>query len=97
MIILGFLQLFLIPVVENLGAVFHLAVSFGGVTSGTMIGIFAFGMFVKQGNTKGVIAGIISAMVGVGSILIGAQMVPKHPSLPFRTDGCSANLSEILM
>lgn len=82
---------------ENLGSVFHLAVSFGGVTSGTMIGMFTFGMFVKQGNTKGVIAGIVCAMVGVGSILIGAQMVAKPPTLPFRTDGCSANLMNELL
>lgn len=57
-----------------------------------MIGIFTFGMFVKQGNSKGVIVGIVSAVVIVGSILIGAQMVPKPSPLPFRTDGCSANL-----
>lgn len=83
---------------ENLGSAFQLAVSFGGVTSGTMIGMFTFGMFVKQGNTKGIIAGIICAMVGVGTILIGAQMVPKTSPLPFRTDGCSASLiTELLL
>lgn len=77
---------------------FHLAVSFGGITSGTMIGMFTFGMFVKQGNSKGVIAGIVSATIGVGTILIGAQMIPKPPALPFRTDGCIANvMNDVLL
>lgn len=86
---LGFFQLLLIPIVENLGSIFHLTLSFTGVTAGTMIGMFTFGMFIRKGNTTGVICGIIASLVGVGTILIGAQMVAKPPTLPFRTDGCN--------
>lgn len=92
---LGFFQLLLIPLVENLGSIFHLTLSFTGVTAGTMIGMFTFGMFVRNGNTKGVICGIIASMLGVGTILIGAQMVGKPETLPFRTDGCNTTLFDI--
>ncbi|XP_058448371.1 sodium-coupled monocarboxylate transporter 1-like [Malaya genurostris] len=91
-VILGFLVIGLVFVVEKLGQVMHMAISLSGITSGTLLGMFTSGMVSTVINTKGVIAGSVTSLLCIGSILVGAQMNPKHPPLPFRTDGCDASL-----
>ncbi|XP_053673858.1 sodium-coupled monocarboxylate transporter 1-like [Anopheles nili] len=87
---LGFLVLGLVFVAERMGQVMHIAISLSGVTSGTMLGMFSAGMVSRRVNTKGIISGSVVSMVLTGIIMIGAQLNPKPPMLPLRTDGCDA-------
>lgn len=51
-VVLGLITLALVFVVERMGTVFSLTISIQGLTAGTMLGIFSFGMIFRQGNTK---------------------------------------------
>ncbi|XP_050081695.1 sodium-coupled monocarboxylate transporter 1-like [Anopheles aquasalis] len=87
-VLLGVLVLGLVFVAERMGQVMHIAISLSGVTSGTMLGMFTFGMVSRRVNTKGIISASVVSMLLTGTIMIGAQMNPKPPMLPLRTDGC---------
>lgn len=50
--VLGLITLGLVFVVERLGTVFTVTFSIQGLTAGTMLGIFSFGMICRRGNTK---------------------------------------------
>ncbi|XP_055541915.1 sodium-coupled monocarboxylate transporter 1-like isoform X1 [Wyeomyia smithii] len=91
-ILLGVVVIGLVFVVEKLGQVMHMAISLSGITSGTLLGMFTSGMISTVINTKGVIAGSIASVLSIGTIMVGAQMNPKHPPLPFRVDGCEASI-----
>lgn len=92
-VILGILILSLVFIVEHLGQVFRVAISVSGLTAGTLLGLFTIGMVSRTVNTKGAIAGAIGSMSIVSVIMIGAQSLPKHPPLPFRTDGCDSSFN----
>ncbi|XP_062551794.1 sodium-coupled monocarboxylate transporter 1-like isoform X1 [Armigeres subalbatus] len=91
-VILGIIVIALVFVAEKMGEVMHMAISLSGVTSGTLLGLFSSGMLTSTINTKGAIYGAVMSMIATGSILIGAQLYPQHPFMPFRTDGCDVNL-----
>lgn len=91
-VILGVIVIALVFVAEKMGQVMHMAISLSGVTAGTLLGMFSSGMLFSTINTKGVIAGCVVSMISVSTILIGAQLNPKYPFMPFRTDGCDASL-----
>lgn len=87
-VLLGVIVIGLVFVAERMGQVMHMAISLSGVTSGTLLGMFSSGMLSSTINTKGVIAGSVASMISISTILIGAQLNPKPPLMPFRTDGC---------
>ncbi|XP_065079989.1 sodium-coupled monocarboxylate transporter 1-like [Ochlerotatus camptorhynchus] len=91
-VILGVIVIALVFVAEKMGQVMHMAISLSGVTSGTLLGMFSSGMLTSTINTKGVIAGSVVSMISISTILIGAQLNPKPPYMPFRTDGCDDSL-----
>ncbi|KFB45605.1 AGAP008359-PA-like protein [Anopheles sinensis] len=99
-VVLGFLVLGLVFVAERMGQVMHIAISLSGVTSGTMLGMFTSGMISRRMNTKGIISASVVSMILTGTVMIGAQLNPKPPMLPLRTDGCDefllANVTTIL-
>lgn len=51
-VILGCVTIGLVFVVERMGTILSFTISIQGLTAGTMLGIFTFGMFFRQGNTK---------------------------------------------
>lgn len=51
-VILGAITLGLVYVVEKMGTVFSFTITIQGLTAGTMLGIFTFGMICRKGNTK---------------------------------------------
>jgi Na+(H+)/acetate symporter ActP len=61
-------------VVEHLGGVFSIGIAFSGITSGTLLGLFAMGMLSRRFNTTGALWGSIISLVVVGFIMIGAQI-----------------------
>lgn len=87
-VILGCIMLSLVFVVEHLGSIFRLNYAINGLTIGAFFGIFSIGMFSRTANTKGVMCGAFVSLLVVGTIIIGAQSLPKPPALPFKTDGC---------
>lgn len=96
-IILGVIMLSLVFVVEQMGQVFRLNFVIAGLFVGTQLGMFSIGMMSRTANTKGVICGAIGALAVVGTIIIGAQSLPKQPPLPVRVDGCDPGLNVTLV
>ncbi|XP_055599842.1 sodium-coupled monocarboxylate transporter 1-like [Uranotaenia lowii] len=87
-VLLGVIVIALVFVAERMGQVMQMAISLSGVTCGSLLGMFTSGMISETINTSGVIAGSIVSVISIGTILVGAQMNPKAPTLPLRTDGC---------
>lgn len=75
---------------ERLSTVFELFVGMYAVTGGAIIGLFTVGMLCRRVNTNGAICGTIAAVLLVLIMIIGSQSAPQTPTLPMRTDGCSA-------
>lgn len=98
-VILGTTTLSLVFVVERMGQVFRLNFVIAGLFAGTQLGIFSIGMMSRTANTKGVICGAAASLLAIGTIIVGAQSLPKHPPLPVRTDSCvphfNATLAEV--
>lgn len=87
-VILGLVTLSLVFVVERMGQIFRLNFVIAGLFVGIQLGIFSIGMMSRSANTKGVICGAIGSLLVVGTVVIGAQSLPKPPPLPVRVDGC---------
>lgn len=87
-VILGVIMLSLVFVVEHLGSIFRLNYAINGLTIGAFFGIFSIGMMSRTANTKGVMCGAVGSLLVVGTIIIGAQSLPKPPPLSVRTDEC---------
>lgn len=92
-VILGLTMMSLVFVVEKMGQVFRLNFVIAGLFCGTQLGLFSIGMMSRTANSKGVTCGAICSLLVVGTIIIGAQSLPKQPPLPVRTDGCDPSLN----
>lgn len=95
-VILGMTMLTMVFVVDKLGQVFRLNFAIAGLFTGTLLGLFTVGMFSRTANTKGVFCGAIGSLTLMSILIIGAQSLPKHPPLPFRTDGCDPPINETI-
>lgn len=51
-IILGVFSTTMVFIVEHLGSILPLSISFGGMTGGPILGIFSLGMLIPFANTK---------------------------------------------
>lgn len=87
-VVLGIIMLSLVFIVEHLGSIFRLNYAINGLTIGAFFGIFSIGMMSRTANTKGVMCGAVVSLLVVGTIIIGAQSLPKTPPLPVRNDDC---------
>lgn len=73
-IFFGALSFALVFVVERLGSVLQVALSFNGMVGGVTLGLFSLGMFVPWANAKGAIAGALTSLAVVLWIGLGAQV-----------------------
>nr|XP_034190607.1 sodium-coupled monocarboxylate transporter 1 [Osmia lignaria] len=73
-IFFGVLSFALVFVVERLGSVLQVALSFNGMVGGITLGLFSLGMFVPWANAKGAISGAITSLIIVLWIGLGAQI-----------------------
>ncbi|XP_076652072.1 sodium-coupled monocarboxylate transporter 1 [Halictus rubicundus] len=83
----------LVFVVERLGSVLEVALSFNGMVGGITLGMFSLGMFVPWANAKGAISGAITGLVIVLWIGLGAQITVLNgqvhlDSKPISIDAC---------
>ncbi|KMQ94279.1 sodium-coupled monocarboxylate transporter 1 [Lasius niger] len=92
-IFFGALSFALVFVVERLGSVLQVALSFNGMVGGVTLGLFSLGMFVPWANAKGAIVGAITSLVVVLWIGLGAQVAAVNgqiqlDSKPISIAGC---------
>lgn len=73
-IFFGALSFVLVFVVERLGSVLQVALSFNGMVGGITLGLFSLGMFVPWANAKGAITGAVTSLVVILWIGLGAQI-----------------------
>ncbi|XP_067005282.1 sodium-coupled monocarboxylate transporter 1 [Anabrus simplex] len=100
-LVFGLLSFGLVFMVEQLGSVLQVALSFNGMVGGVTLGMFSLGMFFPWANSKGVLVGGITALALVMWIGTGAQVAiasgnmvdePKTTSI----EGCHCgNLTDL--
>lgn len=78
-VLFGVLSFALVFVVEQLGSVLQVALSFNGMVGGVVLGLFTLGMFFPWANAKGAVVGSATALGLVVWIGLGAQVrVSSH-------------------
>lgn len=92
----------LVFVVEKLGNIFSLGISIGGVTAGTLLGIFTLGMVCPRANATGARWGAYASLTIVSAIVMGAQLNIadgnlKYPSLPLNVCNGTTNATSIIL
>ncbi|XP_019874461.2 sodium-coupled monocarboxylate transporter 1-like isoform X2 [Aethina tumida] len=92
-IILGAICVALVFIVEKLGAVLQLTMSFGAISSGPSLGIFTMGVLLPWVNAKGALIGGISGLSFMSWLCIRAQSLIASgdltfPEKPVTTEGC---------
>ncbi|XP_075224865.1 sodium-coupled monocarboxylate transporter 1-like isoform X2 [Lycorma delicatula] len=95
-VILGLICVFMVFIIEKLGGLVQMAVSLSGLTNGSLIFIFAFGILFPWGTSKGALAGLVSSMVSMGWIAGGAQSAIAGGRMLFpgkitSVNGCPSN------
>ncbi|XP_017784801.1 PREDICTED: sodium-coupled monocarboxylate transporter 2-like [Nicrophorus vespilloides] len=89
----GALSFALVFVVEQLGSVMQVAISFNGMVGGVTLGLFSLGMFFPWANSKGAIVGSIVSMalivwMGLGQQIAIASGNLSEDSKPSSTEQC---------
>lgn len=77
----GVLSFALVFVVEQLGSVLQVALSFNGMVGGVVLGLFTLGMFFPWANAKGAVVGSVTALALVLWIGLGAQVAIANNAL----------------
>ncbi|XP_069699562.1 sodium-coupled monocarboxylate transporter 2-like [Periplaneta americana] len=102
-VIIGAICVGTVFLVDQVGGVLQLSMSMHGVASGSVFGLFTFGMFYPRGNAKGALIGSIVALVTMGWIVFGTQKALAertlvYPQLPTSAAACGFNdtIPEIL-
>lgn len=99
-IVYGIISFLLVFVVEQLGSVMQVAISFNGMVGGVTFALFTLGMFFPWTNSKGAISGGVAGLalvlwMGLGqqvSIASGIYIIPEKPT---SIQGCPClNLTE---
>ncbi|XP_037974048.2 sodium-coupled monocarboxylate transporter 1 isoform X1 [Plutella xylostella] len=88
----GALSFALVFLVERLGPVLQLALSFNGMAGGVSLGLFSLGMLFPWANTKGAVVGGVVGLALVVAAGGGAQLahLPLH-HLETSVEGCPAS------
>ncbi|XP_022915695.2 sodium-coupled monocarboxylate transporter 2-like [Onthophagus taurus] len=92
-VIIGVIGTLMVFVVEKLGGLLPLSISFSSITSGSLVGLFILGLFFPSANAKGALAGSITSLIFVSWIVIGSYYYKsigliKYIPKPTSADGC---------
>ncbi|XP_053593740.1 sodium-coupled monocarboxylate transporter 1 [Microplitis demolitor] len=90
-IFFGIFSFAFIFVIERLGSVLEVALSFNGMVGGVTLGMFSLGMFVPWANAKGAMTGAISAFLLVLWIGLGAQIAAFNGLIHIQTKQVSVS------
>uniref|UniRef100_T1HMD0 Uncharacterized protein n=1 Tax=Rhodnius prolixus TaxID=13249 RepID=T1HMD0_RHOPR len=95
---IGIVAVLLVTIVEKLGQLVEIAQGFGGMTSGTIQGIFLLGLFFPFANTTGALWGGLVSLITMtwlmaGNILANSNGLIRHVTKPMSTEMC-ANVTE---
>ncbi|KOC64351.1 Sodium-coupled monocarboxylate transporter 1 [Habropoda laboriosa] len=90
-IFFGALSFALVFVVERLGSVLQVALSFNGMVGGITLGLFSLGMFIPWANAKGAITGAITSLVIILWIGLGAQVAAFNGQIHLDSKPVSIN------
>ncbi|KAB0798655.1 hypothetical protein PPYR_09648 [Photinus pyralis] len=89
----GIISFGLVFIVEQLGSVMQIALSFNGMVGGVTLGLFSAGMFFPWTNSKGAVTGATVALAVVLWMGIGQQVAVANGSYvvqqkPVSVEGC---------
>ncbi|KAF2901935.1 hypothetical protein ILUMI_04248 [Ignelater luminosus] len=92
-VITGAICTSLVFVVEHMGGVLPLVVSFSGITGGPLLGLFCLGMLFPKANAKGALYGGVVSLLFCSCIVFGNQYYErmgmlKDLSKPVSIEGC---------
>lgn len=95
-VVSGLLSLVLIFVIEKLGGVLQISLSFHAVTHGPLLGLISLGMLFPIVNKKGALWGGIVSSILTSMLVFGAQVYifmgrVKRVYKPMSTEHCDAN------
>jgi len=92
----GILSFLLVFVVEQLGSLLQVALSFNGMAGGIMLGLFSLGMFFPWANSRGALVGSSVAMalvvwIGIGTQIAQTRGFESAEHKPTSLEGCHCN------
>ncbi|XP_077301640.1 sodium-coupled monocarboxylate transporter 1-like [Arctopsyche grandis] len=95
---MGALSLALVFVVEKMGTVLQLTMTFEAITNGPQLGIFSMGILFPWVNSMGALLGGISGLVIMSWVCLNAQVAIANgninfPHKPLSTEGCDYNFT----
>lgn len=93
-VVMGCICVGLVFLVEKMGGVLQVSMSFSGITGGPLLGLFTLGMLFPSANAKGALYGSISSFVFVGWMCAGQLMHIFNGNIVYETksvsvDGCN--------
>lgn len=90
---IGVISVLLVRVVEHLGNLLPIMISFTGVASGPLLGIFTLGILFPKANAKGAMVGALTALGMISTLFVTVQYYKAHKlitytSKPVSTETC---------
>ncbi|KAI5699745.1 hypothetical protein M8J75_007941 [Diaphorina citri] len=94
-ILYGVISFLLIFIVERLGSVLQITLTFNGMVGGVILGLFTLGMFFPWANSKGALWGALVAIctlfwIGIGTQIAQSQGFDPAIQKPISIAGCDA-------
>ncbi|XP_054091959.1 sodium-coupled monocarboxylate transporter 1 isoform X2 [Zeugodacus cucurbitae] len=78
-------------IVEKFSSILQVTYSIGGVTLGSVFGVYMLGMLVPRAHGKAAFWSVVASMVSMIVIVVGAQGRLKYSALPSSVENCPAN------
>ncbi|XP_037947006.1 sodium-coupled monocarboxylate transporter 1-like [Teleopsis dalmanni] len=75
-------------VVEKFSSILQMVYSIGGVTFGSVFGVFMLGMLVPRAHGRAAFWSVVASMLAMLVIILGAQGRIHYKTLPLTLDGC---------
>ncbi|XP_054746818.1 sodium-coupled monocarboxylate transporter 1 [Anastrepha obliqua] len=83
--------------VEKFASILQMVYSIGGVTFGSVFGVFLLGMLVPLAHGRAAFWSVITSIITMCVIIIGAQGRLHYNSLPMSVENCTATNATVLL
>nr|XP_014279124.1 sodium-coupled monocarboxylate transporter 2-like isoform X1 [Halyomorpha halys] len=99
-VVYGILCLLLIMVIDKMGSLIELSNSLGGLTNGTLLGMFVLGMFFPHANSIGTTVGGLVSLLVMGWIVVASTAAIAAGDVvqavkPVSIDSCPFNITAL--